>query len=72
MKGRVLTCDPLIWLITALFAVLKDKKNLNQYQINKLLLQAGRTARIFRKKKSNKDLSKGPKCFQKKTEKVMF
>jgi len=47
---RVLTCDPLVWLITALFAVLKDKKNLNQNQINKLFLQAGRTTRIFRKK----------------------
>lgn len=52
MRERVLTCDPLVWLITALFAVLKDKKNLNQNQIEKLFLQAGRTARIFRKKQT--------------------
>lgn len=45
---RVLTCDPLVWLLTALFAVLKDKKHLNENQINKLFLQADRTARIFR------------------------
>lgn len=56
MKEIGLTCcDPLVWIITALFGKLKGKKNLHQNHINKIFLKAGRI----------KDLSKD---FQKETE----